>query len=159
MRFHDSEEPVLGGAPGFREIPLNLSIIHLNYVVHMRAYPTTAKLGKLKNVLFALRRFFRKIRMRGETVFDSLLLWFCLHFFHRSFTAHWNTCRLASTRLINDHYEPALLAFVLRALLCHPPSPPRQFSLRKSRVTLGYKTIYQASCFGKDRNKLVCQLG
>jgi len=86
-------------------------------------------------------------------VFVSLLLCFCLYFFHRSFTAHWDACWFTSTRLINDHYEPAFLTFILRALLCHSTSPPRRSTTQKSRVTLGYKTIHWArGSFEKGRS-------
>ena len=77
--------------------------------------------------------------MWGKTVFGSLLLWFCLHFFHRSFTAYWDACWFTSARLIDDHYKPTFFALVLRTLLCHPFSPPPGFTTQKSRVSPGYK--------------------
>jgi len=80
-----------------------------------------------------------KIRMWRKNVFGGLLLWFCLHFFHGSFAAHWDACWFTSTRLINDHYEPTFFTFIFCALLCHSPSPPRGFTSQKSRVFLGYK--------------------
>lgn len=115
---------------------------------------TATKLKHLKNALSAIVVLLAKNKNAGRrTVFGSLLLWFCLYFFHRSFTAHWDACWFTSTRLINNHYEPALLTFIFRALLCHPSSPPRQFTTQKSRVTLEYKTIHWArGGFEKDRS-------
>jgi hypothetical protein len=60
-----------------------------------------------------------------KQAFNNLFLWFRLYLLHGSFTAHWNTCWLTSTRLINNQDKPTFFTFVLRPLLCHPPSPPQ----------------------------------
>lgn len=118
----------------------SVSYVQLDPYVPKRSEPKTEEMlsrvisqvrsMKLKNWKHArsavLQRFSVKNKNVGEKpVFSSLLLWYCLCFLHRGFAAHWDACWLASTRFINDQNKPTFFTLVFRALLCHPPSPPR----------------------------------
>jgi hypothetical protein len=101
------------------------------------------------------RVFRQEIRMWWKSQLSQLLLWFCLHFLHRSLTAHWDACWLTSTWFINEQNKTTFLTFVFSAFLYHPPSPPRRFAIQKSRVTPGYKTIHLGFChFEKDKTRI-----